>query len=43
MIAERQAAVEAAATPEEKAALTNELDLWKNLLLDASVSTAVAH
>jgi F-type H+-transporting ATPase subunit epsilon len=39
LIAERQAAVEAATTPEEKAALTNELDTWKNLLLDAAVST----
>jgi F-type H+-transporting ATPase subunit epsilon len=44
LIAERQAAVDAAATPEEKAALTNELDSWKNLLLDAAVSaTATAH
>ncbi len=39
LIAEKQAAVEVAATPEEKAALTNELDTWKNLLLDAAVST----
>ena len=39
LIVERQAAVDAAATPEEKAALTNELDTWKNLLLDAAVST----
>ena len=43
LIAEKQQAVDAAATPEEKAALTNELDAWKNLLLDAAVSTAVAH
>jgi F-type H+-transporting ATPase subunit epsilon len=44
LIAERQAAVEAATTPEEKAALTNELDTWKNLLLDAAVTTsATAH
>jgi F-type H+-transporting ATPase subunit epsilon len=44
MIVERQAAVEAAATPEEKAALTNELDTWKNLLLDAAVSPgSIAH
>jgi len=40
LIAEKQAAVDAAATPEEKAELTNELDLWKNLLLDAAVSPA---
>ena len=40
LIVEKQAAVDAAATPEEKAALTNELDTWKNLLLDAAVSTA---
>ncbi len=38
LIGEKQAAIDAAATPEEKAALTNELDLWKNLLLDAAVS-----
>jgi F-type H+-transporting ATPase subunit epsilon len=44
LIVERQAAVDAAATPEEKAALTNELDTWKNLLLDAAVTTgATAH
>jgi F-type H+-transporting ATPase subunit epsilon len=44
LIVERQAAVDAATTPEEKAALTNELDTWKNLLLDAAVSTsATAH
>ena len=44
LIAEKQAAVDAAATPEEKAALTNELDQWKNLLLDAAVTTgATAH
>jgi len=40
LIAERQGAVDAAATPEEKATLTNELDLWKNLLLDAAVSAS---
>jgi F-type H+-transporting ATPase subunit epsilon len=39
LIAEKQAAVDAAATPEERGALTNELDMWKNLLLDAAVST----
>jgi len=38
LIAEKQAAIDAAATPEEKAALTNELDVWKNVLLDAAVS-----
>jgi F-type H+-transporting ATPase subunit epsilon len=44
LIADRQTAVDAAATPEEKAALTNELDQWKNLLLDAAVTTgATAH
>jgi F-type H+-transporting ATPase subunit epsilon len=44
LIAERQAAVDAAATPEERAALVNELDLWKNLLLDAAVTAnATAH
>lgn len=40
LIVERQAAVDAATTPEERAALTNELDLWKNLLLDAAVTTS---
>jgi F-type H+-transporting ATPase subunit epsilon len=38
LIAEKQAAADAAATPEEKAALVNELDTWKNVLLDAAVS-----
>jgi F-type H+-transporting ATPase subunit epsilon len=42
LIAQKQAAVDAAATPEQKAALTNELDMWKNLLLDAAVSTSGA-
>ncbi|HHY48643.1 MAG TPA: F0F1 ATP synthase subunit epsilon [Alphaproteobacteria bacterium] len=37
LIAEKQAAVDAAA-PDDKAALVNELDLWKNLLLDAAVT-----
>lgn len=40
MIADKQASVDAATTPEDKAALTNELDMWKNLLLDAAVSTS---
>jgi len=39
-IADKQATADAAATPEEKAALINELDMWKNLLLDAQVSTS---
>lgn len=44
LIAEKQAAVDAAATAEEKGPLINELDMWKNLLLDAAVSTgATAH
>jgi F-type H+-transporting ATPase subunit epsilon len=44
LIAGKQAAVDAAATPEEKAALVNELDQWKNLLLDAAIGTGgVAH
>ena len=43
LIADKQAAVDAAATPEEKAALQNELDMWRNLLLEAAVSTATAH
>lgn len=40
LITEKQAAIEAAATPEEKASLVNELDLWKNVLLDAAVSAS---
>ena len=40
LIAQKQAAADAAATPEEKSLLVNELDTWKNLLLDAAVSTA---
>jgi F-type H+-transporting ATPase subunit epsilon len=44
LIAEKQAAVDAAATPEEKGPLINELDMWKNLLLDAAVAAnATAH
>jgi len=39
MIAERQVVLDAAATPEDKAALTNELDTWKNLLLEAAATT----
>jgi F-type H+-transporting ATPase subunit epsilon len=38
LVSEKQAAIDAAASPEEKAALTNELDTWKNVLLDAAVS-----
>ena len=37
LIAEKQAAVDAATSLEEKMPLQNELDLWKNLLLDAAV------
>ena len=40
MIADKQANVDAATTPEDKSNLTNELDMWKNLLLDAAVSTS---
>ena len=45
LIAEKQAAIESAATAEEKAALVNELDTWKNLLLDAAVAagSSTAH
>ena len=42
VIAEKQAAVDAA-SPEDKDRLTNDLNSWRNLLLDASVSTAVVH
>jgi len=44
LIAARQSAADAATTPEEKSALVNELDTWKNLLLEASsVSAGTAH
>ena len=43
MIAERQVVLDAAATPEDKAALTNELDTWKNLLLEAAATATTAH
>jgi F-type H+-transporting ATPase subunit epsilon len=43
LIAEKQAAVEAAATPEERAVLVNDLDTWKNLLLEAASATGPAH
>ena len=44
LIAEKQAAADAASNPDDKAILTNELDMWKNLLLDAAVSIgATAH
>jgi F-type H+-transporting ATPase subunit epsilon len=44
LIADKQAAVDAASNPDEKSVLTNELDMWKNLLLDAAVSAgATAH
>lgn len=42
LIAEKQAAADAATSPEMKAVLTNELDMWKNLLLDAAVATTGA-
>ena len=44
LITEKQAAVDAASNPDEKALLTNELDTWKNLLLDAAFAGgATAH
>lgn len=42
LINEKQAAIDSAASPEEKSALTNELDTWKNVLLDAAISTSGA-
>lgn len=39
LIAEKQAAVDAAAA-DDKGPLINELDMWKNLLLDAAVSAS---
>jgi F-type H+-transporting ATPase subunit epsilon len=43
LIAEKQAAVDVAGTPEEKAPLVNDLDLWRNLLLEANTAAATAH
>lgn len=44
LIAEKQAAIEAAATPEDRAVEVNELDTWKNLLLEAaSTSSGSTH
>ncbi|HQZ13997.1 MAG TPA: F0F1 ATP synthase subunit epsilon [Devosia sp.] len=44
LIAEKQAALDAASNADDKAVLTNELDTWKNLLLDAAVSAgATSH
>ncbi|HEV7275790.1 MAG TPA: F0F1 ATP synthase subunit epsilon [Devosiaceae bacterium] len=40
LIAESQQQLDAAATPEEKATLQHELDAWRNLLIDASATTA---
>jgi len=40
LIAEKQAAIEAAATPEDRAVEVNELDTWKNLLLEAASTTS---
>lgn len=42
LINEKQTAIDSAASPEEKSALTNELDTWKNVLLDAAISTSGA-
>ena len=38
LINEKQTAIDSAVSPEEKSALTNELDVWKNVLLDAAAS-----
>ena len=43
LITERQQELDAAPTPEARAMLQNELDAWRNLLIDAAVSTHTAH
>ena len=43
LIASGMTALQAAKTAEDQDRLTNELDAWKNLLLDASVNRDTAH
>ena len=43
LIASGQTALQAASNAAEQDRLTNELDQWKNLLLDASVGRDIAH
>lgn len=43
LIAAAQAALDAAATPENKGAAQTELDNWKNLLLEAATVTSTTH
>src|ERR1700760_3782332 len=43
LIASGQTALQAASTATEQDRLTNELDAWRNLLVDASVTTATVH
>ena len=43
LIASGQTALQAASTAAEQDRLTNELDQWRNLLLDASVGRETAH
>lgn len=43
LIASGMTALQAAATAHEQDRLQNEIDAWKNLLLDASVSRETAH
>ena len=43
LITARQQELDAATTPEAKAMLQNELDAWRNLLIDAAVSTHTTH
>ena len=43
LIASGMTALQAAATAAEQDRLQNELDAWRNLLLDAAVSTETAH
>ena len=43
LIASGQTALQAASTAAEQDRLTNELDAWRNLLIDASVAGATLH
>lgn len=43
LIASGQTALQAASTAADQDRLTNELDAWRNLLVDASVTTATVH
>ena len=43
LIASGMTALQAASTAADQDRLTNELDAWRNLLVDAAVTTATVH